>query len=64
MGRVIAGLVAFLIVAGSIFVLGVIVGGSWSSGMDETAYQLDREAVDACLPAESVDDLEQCLEQS
>lgn len=63
MGRFITGAIVLLVVVGSIFVLGVIVGGSWNAGMEEKGG-LDRETVQACLPAETVDELEQCLRES
>lgn len=63
MGRFITGAIVLLVAVGSIFVLGVIVGGSWNAGMQEERG-LDREAVQACLPAETVDQLEQCLQES
>lgn len=64
MGRFITGAIVLLVAVGSIFVLGVIVGGSWNAGMQEEQGGLDREAVQACLPAETVDQLEQCLQES
>lgn len=63
MGRLIAGTVVVLFITGAVFVLGVIVGGSWNAGMQDE-QGLDREAVQACLPAEDVDELEQCLQES
>lgn len=63
MSRFITGAIVLLVVVGAIFILGVIVGGSWNAGMEDQGG-LDRQVVQECLPAEDVDELEQCLQES
>lgn len=49
---------AFLVIVGSIFGLGVIVGGSFATGMTQDAVL---RYMEQCLPAESPEELEPCL---
>ncbi|AXK45943.1 hypothetical protein [Brachybacterium saurashtrense] len=50
--------IAFLVIVGSIFGLGVIVGGSFATGMTQDAVL---RYMDNCLPAETAEQLEPCL---
>lgn len=53
MGKIGFKLIGFLVVFGGIFLLGFIAGGSFGSGMAVDELQ-------ACLPAQSVEDLAPC----
>lgn len=50
--------IALLVVVGSIFGLGVIVGGSFATGMTQDAVL---RYMEQCLPAEKAEELEPCL---
>lgn len=50
--------IVFLVVAGGIFLTGVITGGSVATGMSEEGML---NQIDQCMPAESADDLRPCL---
>ena len=64
MGRYLFGAIGLLVALGSIFILGVLVGGSWNAGMESEKATVDREAVEQCLPADDVDEFEKCLQES
>lgn len=50
--------IAFLVIVGSIFGLGIIVGGSFATGLTRDAVL---RYMENCLPAETAEQLEPCL---
>ncbi|SMX99066.1 hypothetical protein [Brevibacterium linens] len=50
--------IALLVVVGTIFGLGIIVGGSFATGMTQDAVL---RYMENCLPAETAEQLEPCL---
>ena len=58
------GAVAFVAVVAVIFVGGVLVGGSWGSGMAEENHDAQLEQVKKCLPIENEAELKKCLAES
>lgn len=53
--------IAFLVVAGGIFLAGFITGGSWATGMTEDSVL---RRIEQCVPAQSAEDLRPCLATS
>lgn len=53
--------IGFFVVVGAIFFAGFFVGGGFATG---AAYESQRDEVEVCLPVETTDDLDACLDET